>query len=234
MLLELHGVTVRYGTAEAVSDVNLEIEAGSVVSIIGANGAGKSTIVKAITGVTPISGGRIDFDGQRVDGLPVDKIVARGIACVAEGRRLFPYMGVMENIKLGAYLRRDRAAVKADIDDVFGLFPRLKERRSQKAGSLSGGEQQMLAIARALMASPKLLLMDEPSLGLAPRVINDLAMTIAAINERGVSILLVEQNAGMVKKVAKKAYILEVGRVVAEGDMASLMESEAVRKAFVG
>lgn len=232
--LEMRRVSVLYGTAEAVKDVDLSIGSDTVTSIIGANGAGKSTIVNAITGLVRIAAGEVLFDDERIDHLPPEKIVARGIACVPEGRRLFPYMGVLENIKLGSYLRKDKTGVKRDLERVFELFPRLKERRTQKAGCLSGGEQQMLAIARALMAKPRLLLMDEPSLGLAPMVIRNLARSIVAINEGGVGILLVEQNAELVKMTAKKAYVLEVGHVVAEGDVETLMQTELVRKAFVG
>jgi len=234
MLLKLSNVTVHYGTAEAVKNINITLDEGTVVSVIGANGAGKSTIIKAISGLVALYSGEIEFLGNKINGIPVDKIVSLGIACVPEGRRLFPYMSVIANIKLGAYLRKDKVGIEADLEEVFRLFPRLKERHNQKAGSLSGGEQQMLAIGRALMAKPKLLMMDEPSLGLAPIVINDLANTIKDINNSGVSILLVEQNAGLVTKVSQKGYVLEVGKVVLEGDIKELMTSDLVRRAFLG
>jgi branched-chain amino acid transport system ATP-binding protein len=234
MLLELRNVTVHYGTAEAVRDISFGMTAGASVSVIGANGAGKSTIIKAIAGLVRLHSGEIEFDGQRIDGMPVDAIVGHGVVCVPEGRRLFPYMSVADNIKIGAYLERDKKAIKAKLEEVYELFPRCKERLSQRAGSLSGGEQQMVAIARAMMAKPRLLMMDEPSLGLAPMVINDLAETIVDINKSGVSILLVEQNAGLVLKVAQEAHVLEVGEIVAQGRMRDLVDNESVRRAFVG
>ena len=234
MLLELRNVTVHYGTAEAIRNISFGINEGAAVSVIGANGAGKSTIIKAIAGLVPLYAGEIEFYGRKINGMAVDAIVGRGVVCVPEGRRLFPYMSVAENIKIGAYLEKDKKAIKAKLEEVFQLFPRCKERLSQKAGSLSGGEQQMVAIARALMAKPKLLMMDEPSLGLAPLVINDLAATIININKQGVAILLVEQNAGLVTKVAQEAHVLEVGEVVAQGQMKDLIDNESVRRAFVG
>ena len=234
MLLELRNVTVHYGTAEAIRNISFGINEGAAVSVIGANGAGKSTIIKAIAGLVPLYSGEIEFNGRKINGMAVDAIVGQGVVCVPEGRRLFPYMSVAENIKIGAYLEKDKKAIKAKLEEVFQLFPRCKERLSQKAGSLSGGEQQMVAIARALMAKPKLLMMDEPSLGLAPLVINDLAATIININKQGVAILLVEQNAGLVTKVAQEAHVLEVGEIVAQGRMKDLIDNESVRRAFVG
>jgi branched-chain amino acid transport system ATP-binding protein len=234
MLLRLSNVTVHYGTAEAIKDITIILNQGTVVSVIGANGAGKSTILKAVSGLVPLYSGEIEFLDKKINGMPVDKIVGLGIAHVPEGRRLFPYMSVMANIKLGAYLRKDKAGILTDLEGVFRLFPRLKERRTQKAGSLSGGEQQMLTIGRALMARPRLLMMDEPSLGLAPVVINDLANAIRDINKSGISVLLVEQNAGLVNKVSQKCYVIEVGKVVLEGDMKELMANDSVRRAFLG
>jgi len=234
MLLRLSKVTVHYGTAEAIKDITIKLEEGTVVSVIGANGAGKSTILKAVSGLVPLYSGEIEFLDKRISGMPVDKIVGLGIAHVPEGRRLFPYMSVMANIKLGAYLRKDKTGILTDMEGVFRLFPRLKERRNQKAGSLSGGEQQMLTIGRALMARPRLLMMDEPSLGLAPVVINDLANAVRDINNSGISVLLVEQNAGLVNKVSQKCYVIEVGKVVLEGDMKELMANDSVRRAFLG
>ena len=234
MLLKLSNVTVYYGTAEAVKDITIMLEEGTVVSVIGANGAGKSTILKAISGLVPLTSGEVEFLGKEIKGMPINKIVGLGIAHVPEGRKLFPYMSVMANIKLGAYLRKEKAGIITDLEEVFRLFPRLKERRNQKAGSLSGGEQQMLAIGRALMAKPKLLMMDEPSLGLAPLVIDLLANVIRDINQSGISVLLVEQNAGLVTKVSKKCYVIEVGKVVLEGDVKELMANDSVRRAFLG
>jgi branched-chain amino acid transport system ATP-binding protein len=233
-MLELKGVTVHYGTAEAVRDINLVLEEGAVVSVIGANGAGKSTILRAISGMTPLYAGQVEFLNRRIDKMSVNEIVKNGIAHVPEGRKLFPYMSVISNLKLGAFLRKDRANVATDLDKVYELFPRLKERRNQRAGSLSGGEQQMLAIGRALMAKPRLLMMDEPSLGLAPVVIDAVAEAIADINKSGITVLLVEQNAGLVTKVSKRCYVIEVGRVVMEGNISDLMANDSVRRAFLG
>lgn len=234
MLLELKGVSVYYGTAQAVADINLQQEEGSIVSAIGANGAGKSTILKAITGLVPLRSGTIEFDGKRISGSRPDAIVKAGIACVPEGRKLFPYMTVQSNLRLGAYLRKDKQGVEEDLETVFTLFPVLKQRLPQKAGTLSGGEQQMLAIGRALMSKPRLLMMDEPSLGLAPIVIDTVVDTILEINRRGVSVLLVEQNAGLVERVAQRCYVVEVGRIVLEGDIKDMMSNDLVRRAFLG
>ena len=234
MLLELKGVSVYYGTAMAVTDINLSQEEGSVVSVIGANGAGKSTMLKAITGLVPLRAGTIEMDGKRIDATSTVNVVKSGIACVPESRKLFPHMSVQSNLNLGAYLRKDKKAIREDLEGVFSLFPRLKERLRQKAGSLSGGEQQMLAVGRALMSRPRLLLMDEPSLGLAPIVIDSLADNIIEINQRGVSVLLVEQNAGLVSRVAQRCYVIEVGRIVLEGNIKDMMENDSVRRAFLG
>ena len=234
MFIRFQNVTVFYDTAEAIKDVTILQEEGSVISVIGANGAGKSTILKSISGLVPLKTGEIEFRGEKINGLSVDKIVELGIAHVPEGRRLFPYMSVAENIGLGAYLRKDKPGIMEDLEKSYTLFPVLRERKNQKAGSLSGGEQQMLAIGRALMARPKLLMMDEPSLGLAPIVIDQLAETIIDINESGISVLLVEQNAGLVMKVSQKCYVIEVGKVVLEGDIKELMADDSVRRAFLG
>jgi branched-chain amino acid transport system ATP-binding protein len=234
MLLKLDNVSVHYGTAVALSEISLSQEEGSVVSVIGANGAGKSTLLKAISGLVPLHSGEIQFMGNKINGLAVDKIVSRGIGYVPEGRKLFPYMSVLSNLKLGAYLRRDKKEINATLESVFKLFPRLKERLGQQAGSLSGGEQQMLAIGRALMTAPTLLIMDEPSLGLAPIVIDLVAETIHDINRGGISVLLVEQNAGLVTKVAQQCYVIEVGRVVRTGNVRDLMSDNSVRRAFLG
>ena len=234
MLLSLKDVSVYYGGAMAVADINLFQEEGTVVSVIGSNGAGKSTILKAISGLVPLRSGTIEMGGQNISGLSTDKIVRSGIAFVPEGRKLFPHMSVLSNLKLGAYLRDDKQGIAEDMESVFNLFPRLKERLRQRAGSLSGGEQQMLAIGRALMSRPQLLMMDEPSLGLAPIVIDNLADNINEINQRGVSVLLVEQNAGLVSRVAQRCYVIEVGRIVLEGDIAEMMSDDSVRRAFLG
>ncbi|MDH5364017.1 MAG: ABC transporter ATP-binding protein [Dehalococcoidia bacterium] len=234
MLLSLKDVSVHYGTAEAIRDVIIEVAEASVVSVIGANGAGKSTILKAISGLVPITSGKIWFGDKRIDGMATHEIVNLGIAYVLEGRRLFPYMSVLANLRLGAYLRKDKTSIDRDLDEIFKRFPVLRDRRNQQAGTLSGGEQQMLAISRALMARPKLLLMDEPSLGLAPLVIEELANVIKVINETGISVLLVEQNAGLVAQVSDRGYVLEVGKVVLEGETRELMANDLVRRAFLG
>jgi branched-chain amino acid transport system ATP-binding protein len=234
MLLNLKDVSVHYGTAEAVRGITIEVAEASVVSVIGANGAGKSTILKAISGLVPITSGEIWFGDKRIDGMATHKIVNLGIAHVLEGRRLFPYMSVLANLRLGAYLRKDKTSIDRDLDGIFKRFPVLRDRRNQQAGTLSGGEQQMLAISRALMARPKLLLMDEPSLGLAPLVIEELANVIKVINETGISVLLVEQNAGLVAQVSDRGYVLEVGKVVLEGETRELMANDLVRRAFLG
>jgi branched-chain amino acid transport system ATP-binding protein len=234
MLLKLDNVSVRYGSAVALTDIKLAQEEGSVVSVIGANGAGKSTLLKAISGLVPLYSGETQFQGQKINGMAVDKIISLGIGYVPEGRKLFPFMSVLSNLKLGAYLLKDKHETQARLESIFKLFPRLKERLGQQAGSLSGGEQQMLAVGRALMGKPKLLIMDEPSLGLAPIVIDLLAETINNINKDGISVLLVEQNAGLVTKVAQKCYVIEVGRVVLEGNIKELMSDNSVRRAFLG
>ncbi len=233
-MVSLRKIAVYYGTAEALREVTIAVDEGAVVSIIGANGAGKSTILRAISGLVPICSGKIEFLGKRIDHMPINRIVRLGISHVPEGRKLFPYMTVMANIKLGAYLRKDKIPLLEDLERVLTLFPKLKERHNQIAGSLSGGEQQMVAIARALMARPKLLMMDEPSLGLAPVVIDALAEAIIEINKSGITVLLVEQNAGLVRMVSRKCYVIEVGRVVLEGDIHELMATDSVRRAFLG
>jgi branched-chain amino acid transport system ATP-binding protein len=233
MLLEIEGVTVHYAKSLAIENVSLAIPEGSVMSIIGANGAGKSTVLRAVVGLTPLSAGRIRFRGEEIAGLPTTAIVKRGIVLVPEGRQLFPYLTVLSNLKLGATLRKD-SGVQADLEEVYRLFPVLEQRLSQKAGTLSGGEQQMLAIGRGLMARPKLLCMDEPSLGLAPIVIEQLGETIARINKTGVTVLLVEQNVHLALGVAHAACALQVGRVVLEGDIETMKSSDIVKRAYLG
>lgn len=235
MLLSLKDIRVYYGGAEVIRGISLHVPEGAIVSIIGANGAGKSTILRTIMGLKQPVQGEIWFQGCRIDQLPVHRIIRIGLALVPEGKRLFHYLTVLENLRLGAYTRTDsKRLVNNEIETIFGYFPRLKERRWQKAGTLSGGEQQMLSIGRALMAKPKLLLMDEPSLGLAPLMIGQIAKAIANINREGVSILLVEQNASLALKIAHQAYVLENGSVVLQGGAKDMMENENVRRAYLG
>jgi branched-chain amino acid transport system ATP-binding protein len=234
MLLEISNLTVRYGKSTAIHGVSLKVPKGTVVSIIGANGSGKSTVLRALVGLVPLSGGEILFKGDRISGLETNDIVRRGIVLVPEGRQLFPYLSVLSNLKLGASLRKDGDGIKRDLDAVYGLFPRLKERASQQAGTLSGGEQQMVAIGRGLMANPTLLCMDEPSLGLAPIVIEQLGEVIRNINRRGVTVLLVEQNVHLALGVANAACALQVGRVVLEGNTDVMKSSDVVKKAYLG
>jgi branched-chain amino acid transport system ATP-binding protein len=234
MLLNVKDIRVNYGKAEAVRGVSIEVPEGCVVGIIGSNGAGKSTILKAIVGTVPIAHGEIWFSDKKINNLKTHKIVELGLVHIPEGRHLFPYMSVVANLKLGAYLRKDKTAIKKDLNVVFKRFPRLYERREQQASTLSGGEQQMLAIGRGLMAKPKLLLLDEPSLGLAPMVVQELARIISDINKSGISILLVEQNAGLATKVTDMGYVLEVGKIVLEGKLKEIMGNEIVKRAFLG
>jgi len=234
MLLELKEVTVHYGKSMATQDVSLDVAEGAVVSIIGANGAGKSTILRAISGLTQCTSGQIWFMGERTDGKVTTEIVRMVIALVPEGRQLFPYLTVLSNLRLGASLRKDKEGIENSLQEVYRLFPRLKERRNQKAGTLSGGEQQMLAIGRGLMARPKLLMMDEPSLGLAPIVIEQLGQVIGDINKRGTGVLLVEQNVHLALGVAVRAYALQVGRVVLSGEIEKMKSSDIVRRAYLG
>jgi branched-chain amino acid transport system ATP-binding protein len=234
MLLSLKDVRVHYGKAAAVKGVTIDVEEGSVVGIIGANGSGKSTILKAVSGSIPISAGEIWFKGTRIDRMATHNIVKLGIIHIPEGRRLFPYMSVLGNLQIGAYLRNDKSNMKKDLDRIFEHMPILWERRHQQASTLIGGEQQMLAIGRGLMAKPSLLLMDEPSLGLAPLMVQALATTISDIHKTGLSVLLVEQNAGLVTQVAGLGYVLEVGQVVLKGSMKDIMDNEIVQRAFLG
>lgn len=232
--LILKMIQVHYGKAEAVTDVNLEVAEGSVTSIVGANGAGKSTIMRAVSRLLPVTKGEIWYGDKRIDRLEAHKVVQMGIVQVPEGRRLFPQMSVLANIRIGAYLRKDKTGIKKDLDTILGRFPILDQRQNQRAETLSGGEQQMLAVARALMARPKLLLMDEPSWGLAPLMVDQIADIIADINREGITVFLVEQNAGLTMKVTRYAYVLEVGRIILEGDIKAVMANEAVRQAFLG
>lgn len=235
MLLETKDITVHYAKAMAVNSVSIRVPEGSLVAIIGSNGAGKSTVLKALSGLHPLSSGEIWFKEHRIDGMHIHEIVKRGLVHVPEGRRLFPGLSVLSNLKLGAYLRKDKAAITRDMESVFEQFPRLKERRVQRAGTLSGGEQQMLAIGRALMGEPKLLLMDEPSLGLAPIIVDELAPVIKRINSLGVGVILVEQNVPLALKLADRGYVLHLGKIIQEGGTKDeLRNSEAVKKAYLG
>ena len=232
-LLEVTGIRTRYGAIEALKGVSLTVDAGEVVTLIGANGAGKSTVLRSISGLTPAATGTITFDGEDITRVPADEIVTRGIALSPEGRRCFPRMTVRENLDLGAYRRRG-TGVTQDLERVFTLFPRLKQRAGQKAGTMSGGEQQMLAIGRAMMASPLLLLLDEPSLGIAPILVQRIYETIAEIHRLGVAILLVEQNANRALDAAGRGYVLETGRVVLADATAALRRDPGVQKAYLG
>lgn len=234
MLLEIKNVEVHYHKVAALKGVNMSVPDKGIVTIIGANGAGKSTTLRAISGLVRISRGEIIFAGKRIDTLPPEKIVALGIAHVPEGRRVFPGLTVEENLRTGAFLRSDKAAIDADLEDVFMRFPRLKERRGQWARSLSGGEQQMLAIGRALMSRPRMLILDEPSMGLSPVMVQELARIIHDIVERGVPVVLVEQNAELALKLARFAYVLETGKVALEGPAHELHDNEHVRRAYLG
>jgi branched-chain amino acid transport system ATP-binding protein len=235
MLLSVRNITVHYGKSIALHDVSVEVAEGSVVSIIGANGAGKSTIMRVVSGLKSITSGEVWFEDKRIDGLDTPNIVKLGVVHIPEGRRLFPHLTVLNNLKLGASLRsKDKAGINNDLEEVFRRFPILSERRNQQAGTLSGGEQQMLAIGRGLMAKPKLLLMDEPSLGLAPAVVDELGRVIMDINHKGVTVLLVEQNVPLAIGVANRGYALQVGRVVLEGEIDKLRSSSMLKKAYVG
>jgi branched-chain amino acid transport system ATP-binding protein len=234
MLLKIDNITVHYGKAIALQNVSLEVAEGTVVSLIGANGAGKSTIFKALSGLIPVTSGQIWFKDKLINGMAIQSIVKMGIVHIPEGRRLFPYISVIDNLKLGASLRNDKDGIKRDIENVYQHFPRLYERRNQMAGTLSGGEQQMVAIGRGLMANPKLLLMDEPSLGLAPILVAELIPVIKDINKRGISVLISEQNVSLAVGVAKIGYVLQVGKVLLRGSMDSLNSSDAIKNVYLG
>lgn len=234
-LLDMRAVNAGYDRVRALQDISLHINKGEIIALIGANGAGKSTVLRVVTGlVRPVSG-QIFHKSERIDGLRPDQIVRRGIAVVPEGRRIYPLMTVRENLLMGAYRRSDKVAIKQDLERLFGRFPRLKERLSQLAGSLSGGEQQMVAIGRALMARPSLLLMDEPSLGLAPQIVREIARTIRDLNrEEGISILLVEQNSHMALKISHRAYGLSTGKLVISGVSNDLLSNERIKQIYLG
>lgn len=232
-MLELSNVNVYYGPIHAVKNISLSIKEGEIVTLVGANGAGKSTTLKSISGLEKSKTGEIQFKDKRIHSLTPTNIVKLGISYVPEGRRIFSKMSVMENLEMGAYTRKDKKGVKEDFEKIFTLFPRLKERKDQLAGTLSGGEQQMLAIGRGLMSRPKLLLLDEPSMGLAPIIVKEIFSIIEDINKDGISILLVEQNANMALKVSDRAYIIRNGEIEIEGNSKELLEDERVKKAYL-
>lgn len=233
-MLVLEDVNVYYGAIHALKGISLEVYKGEIVTLIGSNGAGKSTSLKSISGLLRPKQGKLSFNGLDLASVQPQEIVTKGISQVPEGRRVFANMTVMENLELGAYLRKDKSEIKKDIVNIFNLFPRLNERKNQLSGTLSGGEQQMLAMGRALMSRPKLLLLDEPSMGLAPILVKQIFSIIKEINQTGTTILLVEQNAHMALSIAHRAYVLETGRIVLSGDAKELAASEEVRKAYLG
>jgi branched-chain amino acid transport system ATP-binding protein len=231
-MLSIKDLRVNYGSIEAVKGISFDVPMGKAVTLIGANGAGKSTTLKAISGLVKPAGGSIEWGGENIASKDAAHIVGRGITMVPEGRRIFPDMSVLENLKIGAYMRRDK--IDSDIEWVYGLFPQLKERSWQLGGTLSGGEQQMLAVGRALMSRPKLMMMDEPSLGLAPLIVRDIFNIIKEINRQGVTILLIEQNANMALQAADVAYIMETGRITKSGAGSELLDDPAVKAAYLG
>jgi branched-chain amino acid transport system ATP-binding protein len=233
-MLSIENLSVSYGAIRALDGISMQVEAGQIVTLIGANGAGKSTTLRTISGLTAASSGRILFEGRDITKTPPSQIVRLGIGQSPEGRRVFANMSVRENLELGSFTRKDSAAIRSDYDRVLTLFPRLKERLRQNAGTLSGGEQQMLAIGRALMARPKLLLLDEPSLGLAPFLVRDIFHIIADINRQGATVLLVEQNAHMALGIAHRGYVLETGRIVLSDTASALLQTDEVKKAYLG
>lgn len=235
MYFDLRNISVHYDKVQALDNVSLNLEKGEIIALIGANGAGKTSTLRAITGLAKPSGGEIWFNGKRIDKLDPATIVGLGISMVPEGRHVYPYMSVKDNLLMGAYLRKDNKGIKQDLEKTFARFPRVKERLRQQAGSLSGGEQQMVVIGRALMARPELLLLDEPSLGLAPIVVRDIARAIVEINrEEGISVILIEQNSRMALKISNRAYALETGRIALTGKSADLLNDDHIRKLYLG
>lgn len=233
-MLEIRDLYVSYGGIKALTGVSLKVEDGKIVTLIGANGAGKSTTLRTIAGQVRADGGSITYNGVELLGKPVNEILSMGIALVPEGRKVFPNLTVLENLRIGAYLRKDKAGIEEDIRWIYSLFPRLEERSWQLAGTLSGGEQQMLAVGRALMSRPKLIMMDEPSLGLAPLVVKGIFDIVKEINRQGVTVLLIEQNANMALKTADYGYVLETGSITMEGSGKTLLADENVKKAYLG
>jgi branched-chain amino acid transport system ATP-binding protein len=233
-LLEILDLKVSYGAIKALDGISLSVPKGAIVALLGANGSGKSTTIRAITGLATVQSGELLFDGRSLKGLPPHEVVRRGVAVAPEGRRVFSNLSVQENLRLGSYIRRDKETLARDLEEIYQTFPRLDERRDQPAGTLSGGEQQMLALARALMSRPRLLLLDEPSLGLAPLLVREVFQIIVQLNRRGVTLLLVEQNAAAALKIAAYAYVLETGRVVLEGPGAELLTHPHLKDAYLG
>lgn len=234
-MLKIRNISTYYGNIQALKDISIDVSEGEIITLIGANGAGKSTTLMSLCGIVPIKSGSIEFEGQDISKMSPDKIVSLGISQVPEGRRIFPQLSVKENLDMGAFLRNDKEEIKKDIDYVYDLFPRLEERKNQQGGTLSGGEQQMLAISRALMARPRLLLLDEPSLGLAPLIVQQIFDIIKKVNkENNTTVFLVEQNANMALKIANRGYVLETGKISMTDDAAKLLANEDVKKAYLG
>ena len=233
--LEIEGVYTAYDKADLLEGISLKVEPGRITCLLGSNGSGKTTLIRSILGLTPPHTGRIAFDGRDITALPTHKVIAAGVACIPEGRKVFPKLTVEENLRLGAMTRRDRAGITADIERIYAQFPRLKERRAQQAGTLSGGEQQMLAVGRALMLRPRLMLLDEPSFGLAPLTVAELFAILRQVNrETGVAMLIVEQNAALALDMAEHAYLLETGRIVMDAPAAVIGADESIRRAYLG
>ncbi len=233
-MLKINKVNTYYGSLHILKDLSLEVGSGEMVTVIGANGAGKTTLLRTISGIVVPTGGYIELDGERIDGLEPEKIVRHGICQIPEGGQLFNVMTVRENLEMGAYLRRDKTGIERDLERMYEHFPILKERAKQQAGTLSGGQQQMLAIARGLMSNPKILILDEPSWGLAPVLVDEVADIISEIHARGITILLNEQNASMALRLADRGYVMELGRIVMEGTGDELLQDDGVRKAYLG
>ncbi|MET3629404.1 branched-chain amino acid transport system ATP-binding protein [Burkholderia sp. 572] len=233
-MLKIKGLQVNYGGIQAVKGVDMEVRQGELVTLIGANGAGKTTTMKAITGLKPYSAGDIEYDGKSIKGVPTHELLKRGLAMVPEGRGIFARMSIVENMQMGAYLRNDTEQIKKDVDRMFGFFPRLKERATQLAGTLSGGEQQMLAMSRAILSKPKLLLLDEPSMGLSPIMVEKIFEVVREISKEGITVLLVEQNARLALQAADRGYVMDSGTVTMEGDAKQMLDDPKVRAAYLG
>jgi branched-chain amino acid transport system ATP-binding protein len=233
-MLTVKNLQVNYGSVQALKDISIEVKQGEIVTLIGSNGAGKSTLLKTISGLIRPKQGSITFEGKDLTSIPPEKIVSIGISHVPEGRKIFSGMTVMENLRIGAYQRKDKKGIEKDLEEVFSLFPILKDRKNQDAGTLSGGEQQMLAISRALLAKPKLIILDEPSLGLAPVIIDKVFEFIEKIRDTGITILLVEQNANLALEVSERAYVLETGEIKLTGESSELLKDEQIMKAYLG
>ncbi|ABO55567.1 ABC transporter ATP-binding protein [Burkholderia vietnamiensis] len=233
-MLKIKGLQVNYGGIQAVKGVDMEVRQGELVTLIGANGAGKTTTMKAITGLKPYSAGDIEYEGKSIKGIPPHELLKRGLAMVPEGRGIFARMSIIENMQMGAYLRNDKDQIKKDVDRMFGFFPRLKERATQLAGTLSGGEQQMLAMSRAILSKPKLLLLDEPSMGLSPIMVEKIFEVVREISKEGITVLLVEQNARLALQAADRGYVMDSGTVTMEGDAKQMLDDPKVRAAYLG